>query len=87
MLTFITLAQARGVTLAGYESDADGLLENADGTYWITEVTLRPRVTLKSDAELDAARKAMDDVEAHCFIANSIKAKITLIPEFVVARP
>jgi hypothetical protein len=29
----------------------------------------------------------MDNVEAHCFIANSIKAKITLIPEFVVARP
>jgi organic hydroperoxide reductase OsmC/OhrA len=87
MLTFITLASARGVTLVGYESEADGLLENVEGTYRITAVTMRPRVTLKSDAELEAARKAMDNVEAHCFIANSIKAKITLIPEFVVARP
>ena len=87
MLTFITLAQARRVTFTGYESEADGLLENVDGGYRITEVTMRPRVTLNSDAELEAAREAMDSVEAHCFIASSIKAKITLVPEFVVARP
>src|SRR5204863_54663 len=52
MLTFITLASARGVTLVGYESEADGLLENGEGTYRITAVTTRPRVTLKSAAEL-----------------------------------
>jgi organic hydroperoxide reductase OsmC/OhrA len=86
MLTFLTLAQARGVTLVGYESEAEGLLENVEGTYQMTEVTMRPRVTVKSEAELKLAREAMDNVEAHCFIANSIKAKITLIPEFVVAR-
>ena len=86
MLTFLTLTQARGLTLVGYESEADGLLENVDGVYRITEVTMRPRVTFKSEAELAPAREAMDNVEAHCFIANSITAKVTLIPEFVVAR-
>jgi hypothetical protein len=29
----------------------------------------------------------MESVETHCFIANSIKARITLTPEFVVAAP
>jgi organic hydroperoxide reductase OsmC/OhrA len=87
MLTFLTLAQARGLTLVGYESEADGLLENVEGTYRITEVTMRPRVTFKSEAEFAPARETMEKVEAHCFIANSIKAKVTLIPEFVVARP
>jgi organic hydroperoxide reductase OsmC/OhrA len=87
MLTFLTLARAQGLTPAGYESEAEGLLENVEGKYHITEITVRPRVTLKSKAELEPARKAMESVETHCFIANSINARVTLIPEFVVASP
>jgi organic hydroperoxide reductase OsmC/OhrA len=87
MLTFLTLAQTQRLTPAGYESEAEGLLENVEGKYHITEITVRPRVTLKSKAELEPARKAMESVETHCFIANSINARVTLIPEFVVASP
>src|SRR5437660_6190366 len=87
MLTFLTLAQAQGLTPVGYESEAEGLLENVEGRYHITEVEVRPHVTLKSEAELEPARKTMESVEAQCFIANSINAKVTLTPEFVVAPP
>ena len=87
MLTFLALAQAQGLIPTGYESEAEGLLENVEGKYHITEVTVRPRVTLKSEAELEPARKTMESVEAHCFIANSINARVTLTPEFVVAPP
>jgi organic hydroperoxide reductase OsmC/OhrA len=87
MLTFLTLAQAQGLTPVGYESEAEGLLENVEGKYRFTEVTVRPRVTLRSDVEREAARKAMDGVEAHCFIANSINTRVTLAPELVVASP
>src|SRR5258708_1133764 len=31
MLTFLSLAQARGLTPAGYQSEAEGLLENVEG--------------------------------------------------------
>jgi hypothetical protein len=57
MLTFLTLAHARGLTPVGYESEA----------------------------KLEPARKTMEGVEAQCFIANSVKARVTLTPEFVVA--
>jgi len=87
MLTFLTLAQAQGLIPTGYESEAEGLLENVEGRYHITEVAVRPRVTLKSEAELEPDRKTMESVEAHCFIANSINARVTLTPEFVVAPP
>ena len=87
MLTFLTLAQAQGLIPVGYESEAEGLLENVEEKYHITKVTVRPRVTLKSEAELEPARKIMESVEAHCFIANSINARVTLTPEFVVAPP
>jgi organic hydroperoxide reductase OsmC/OhrA len=85
MLTFLTLAQAQGLTPVGYESEAEGLLENVEGNYHITEVAVRPHVTLESEAELEPARKTMESVEAHCFIANSINARVILSPEFVVA--
>jgi organic hydroperoxide reductase OsmC/OhrA len=85
MLTFLTLAQAKGLTPVRYESEAEGLLENVEGKYRITEVMVRPRVSLKDKAELERAREIMETVEAQCFISNSIKSKVLLTAEFVVA--
>jgi organic hydroperoxide reductase OsmC/OhrA len=82
-LTFLTLA--RGLEPMGYESDAEGLLENVEGKYRITQVSVRSRISLKSDADLELARKTMESVKAQCFISNSINAKVTLLPEFIVA--
>src|SRR5262245_24459762 len=78
MLTFLSLAQARGLTPVGYESEAEGLLENSEGRYRITEVTVRPRVVLANKTELEVANKTMEAVEAHCFISNSIRAEVKL---------
>ena len=74
MLTFLTLAQAKGLAPLGYESEAEGLLENIEGKYRIAEVIVRPRVTLNDKAELERAREIMESVEAQCFISNSIKS-------------
>ena len=84
MLTFLTLVQAKGLVPLGYRSEAEGLLENIEGKYRITEVTVRPRVTLNDTAELERAREIMESVEAQCFISNSIKSKVTLTAEFVI---
>lgn len=86
MLTFLSLAEARGLTPTGYESEAEGLLENVEGKYRITEVTVRPHITVRGEAELQLTREVMKSVEAHCFISNSVKSKIKLVPEVVVAR-
>ena len=86
MLTFLTLAQARGLTPVGYESEAEGLLENVEGKYRITEITVWPRVALKSEGELELAQKTMEGVEAQCFISNSITSRVKLTPEFIVGR-
>ena len=60
-------------------------LENIEGKYRITEVMVRPRVGLKDKAELERAREIMESVEAQCFISNSIKSKVSLAAQFVVA--
>src|SRR5215467_5273988 len=83
MLTFLSLAQARGLTPAQYDSDAEGLLENVEGKYRFTEVTVRPHITVGSEAELEHALEIMESAEAQCFISNSVRSKVKLIPEFV----
>jgi organic hydroperoxide reductase OsmC/OhrA len=85
MLTFLALAGAKKLVPAGYESEAEGLLENVEGKYRITEVAVRPRVTLTDPADVERAREIMGNVEAECFISNSIKAKVVLTAEFIVA--
>ena len=85
MLTFLTLAQAKGLTPETYESDAEGLLEHVEGKYQMTKVAVRPRVSLKNQLELERARAIMDGVEAQCFISNSIKSNVMLTADFVVA--
>src|SRR5258708_31632464 len=79
MLTFLSLAQARGLTPAGYESEAEGLLENVEGKYRITEVMVRPHITLKGEAELERAREIIARAEGECLISNSLKASVKII--------
>ncbi|MBR1141613.1 OsmC family protein [Bradyrhizobium denitrificans] len=85
MLTFLTLAQAKNLVPIGYESEAEGLLENVEGKYRMTEIMVRPRVTLSGTAQLERAREIMEGVEPQCFISNSIKAKVILAAEFIIA--
>jgi organic hydroperoxide reductase OsmC/OhrA len=84
LLTFLTLAQGRGLIPAAYESEADGLLENVDGKFLITEVIVRPRITVKSQADIEPIREAIITAESRCFMSNSVKAKVTVSPEVVV---
>ena len=82
MLTFVSLAQNKGVQFVVYESKAEGLLENVDGKYRITEVSVQPSLVLKSQTDVEAARAIMDKLEGNCFISNSITAKVKLAPQF-----
>ncbi len=84
MLTFLWQARIKKLDFAAYESAADGLLENADGTYLITEISVQPKVVLKSRSDLEAAAAIMNELEKNCFISNSIKAKVLLTPQFDV---
>jgi peroxiredoxin-like protein len=86
MLTFLSLAQARGLTPAAYESDAEGQLENVEGKFRITEVTVRPHVTINEEADLDRAREIIERAETECFISNSVKSKVKIAAEFSLLR-
>ncbi|HMC89683.1 MAG TPA: OsmC family protein [Gemmataceae bacterium] len=85
MLTFLSLAESRGLTPAEYASEAEGLLEDIGGKYSFTEITVRPLISVKSEAAVEPTRKIMESAERHCFISNSVKAKVNVVVRLVVA--
>jgi organic hydroperoxide reductase OsmC/OhrA len=82
MLWFLNLAQEAGLVVAFYQDQAEGRMERIGrGKMAITHIVLRPEIAFSGRApdraELDALHH-----EAHerCFIANSLKAEITVEP-------
>lgn len=80
MLWFLDLAQRAGLIVERYSDQAEGLLaKDADGRLVMTQVTLRPSVTLSGGGEdrLAAIHHAAHEA---CFIANSVKTDVRVEP-------
>ena len=83
MLTFLAICARKRLTLDAYDDDASGRLEKADGgRLWIAHVTLRPLVRFAPDIGVDAELLAAIHHHAHadCFIANSVKTEVLVLP-------
>ena len=83
MLFFLAFAAKGGFVLDSYRDEAVGVLGRDDrGKTSITGITLRPAVAFSGALVPDAA--AVDDLRhrAHeaCYIANSIRADVTIEP-------
>jgi organic hydroperoxide reductase OsmC/OhrA len=85
MLTFVSFARSKRLEFVAYESAAEGLLANVDGKYRIVEVSVRPTLVLRSEADIAAARTIMAKVKENCFISNSITADVKLTSQFKLA--
>ena len=90
MMMFIWSAERFRLDLVSYDCFAEGTkLIELDRTELFTQVVLRPRIALRSDAnEKDATLKrlqrAMDSAVKYSLVANSIKSKLVLEPEIEI---
>ena len=82
MLTFLYQMQLRKLAVVDYESSAQGTLEHKDGKYRVTRIAVQPRISLKSENDLEAVRQAIRDAAESCMISNSILATVQLDPQF-----
>lgn len=83
MLFFLAFAAKAGLVVDSYNDDAVGLLGRDErGKTSITTVTLRPEVVFSGAARPDAAALEALHHRAHsvCYIANSIRAEVTVEP-------
>lgn len=84
LMTFIAFAQHKRLEFLGYESSAEGVLENVEGKYRFTEITLHPHVRVKSEEDAGRAREVLHDAHANCFISNSLSLPVKMFPEIRV---
>lgn len=83
MLFFLSLAAQRGFTVDGYVDSAIGYLgEDGEGRVAMTRIELRPAIAFAGERQpsaedLDALHHA---AHARCYIANSLKTAIVVIP-------
>ena len=82
MLTFLAIAEFSKIAIVSFSSSAKGKLEKvADGTYQITEISVKPRVVIASAQELARMPRILEKAKENCFVSNSIKATIKIEPE------
>lgn len=82
MLTFLAVASKKRLTVDSYEDDAEGVLEKDEaGRLAVTRVTLRPRVRFGGPAPSPEELRALHDAaHRNCFIANSVRAAVSVEP-------
>lgn len=80
MTTFLAVAERAGLAFLAYESEAEGRLESVEGKFQFTAITIKPTITVESDADTGKAKELIEKAEANCLISNSMKATVTLEP-------
>jgi len=85
MLTYLGLAHRAGVDVLAYEDRADATLAIADRKMRITEVVLRPRITIAASSDPAQARSLVESAHGGCFVANSVACSVRTEPEIIPA--
>ena len=78
MLWFLHLSANAGVIVVDYSDDAHGVMtmDERGGGGQLTEVTLRPQVTVSDAAMVEAANALHGKIHEVCFIARSVNFPI-----------
>lgn len=84
LLWFLHLASKARIDVVEYVDEALGLMPEDRAPVHITEVTLRPRITIAGEASEERVRKLVHTAHEHCFIANSLRSEMTIEPTIEV---
>ena len=87
MTTFLAIAENSKLDFARFKSAANGKLEKLEGSgFMMTEITLRPKLSVFSARDAERATRIIEKAERHCLISNSIKTSIHLEPEIEIMQ-
>ena len=77
MLWFLHLCSVEKVIVVEYIDEAEGIMiESSDGSGKFSEVTLRPRVTVKEERMVEKVDSIHSKANRMCFIANSCNFEV-----------
>jgi organic hydroperoxide reductase OsmC/OhrA len=84
LLSFLAVAARARLDVVAYEDRAGAVMPEATRPIRVTEITLRPRITVRAPATEDRVRRLVEVAHRECFIANSITSRVVIDPAVVV---
>ena len=86
LFTLRAVAAAAKVEYTSIDILAEGMLERKDGVVRITEVVLRPVLSLPAGSDPGAARHVLEKSAKLCFVSASLSAPVRLEPRVLVCE-
>ena len=84
MTTFLAVAENSKVEFISFECNAVGKVEQVEGKYSITEVVLKPTLTVAASNGEERMLRILEKSEKACLVSNSIKSKVIFEPKVVL---
>ncbi len=84
MSTFLSFGGRKNIPLKSYKSAAGGTLENVDGKYRFTKISIKPEVVIGKEWTREQVEAVFHQVHEHCLIANSMIATVTIEPTIIM---
>lgn len=81
MTTFLAIAENSKIEVVSYSCNGTGKLEKVEGRFMMSEITLKPVIKIKNEADLEKVSKLILKAESACLISNSMKTVVHLEPE------
>jgi len=80
LLSFLAVAARARIDVVSYDDDAEAIMPEGDLPVRVTEMILRPRITVRGRATEDRVRHLVEVAHRECFIANSVTTTISIHP-------
>ncbi|MBL7130981.1 MAG: OsmC family protein [Candidatus Omnitrophica bacterium] len=84
MTTFLYYIDKEGIEFLSYECESEGILERVDNQFVISKIKIKPKITVKKDADIQKIKDLIELTEKNCLISNSIKSKVKVTPRIEV---
>ena len=82
MTTFLAIADHSNLSFVKFSCTAEGALEKVDGRFLMTQVNLKPVLTITSEDDRARTLRVLQKAEDACLISNSITARV--VPQYTV---
>ena len=80
LLSFLAVAARARIDVVAYHDEAEAVMPEDDKPVRITEIVLRPTITIQGDASDERIRHLIDVAHRECYIANSLASAVTIEP-------
>ena len=85
LLSFLARAARSRIEVTHYTDEAEAIMPEDDPPTRITQITLRPRITVGPDANVDRVYRLVDKAHEDCDVANTLNAEMRIEATVIAA--